>query len=1038
MNPALPRTDLLPAGVPTLLIVLMTVAAAGGWLLIRTVTRQGRVRLPRHVVVTLRMVLAAMAAWCAVQLLGRAVVFGCGWPVWSVAAALGITVEGMAACYGHERRLAGGRLGHLLVVLRALALTLVALLVLQPTLMRTATRRIERCVALLVDDTESMRFADTAWSVGERLALARQLGLLPGMERLLPDLEPLAALPPRLRPWAAAGMDGGNRPPDALRRLLDEGERRARALDGQLHDAPFEQTTNAPLLSLQRHIRNALLPAMAAAQQVRRARQPGQAELLRLQDALDLAAGLAPDARQAADAQTWSSLDAARRDSVDAACATSRVAMACRLLLEKRPDARGSLLEALARRYELKAYRLGRGLQPLPLGPGAPATALATNLLSLPDDAVQQAFRSATDYAAALERVMQEIPSENLAGVLMLTDGRHNGDTAIEPVARRLGAQEVPVSTLLVGSLKAPFDLSLGDVSAPESVYLGDRVRLRTQFTATGAAGRQAHVRLLHGGAAVDETQVTIATDDEQREIRLSHLPGTNGLARYTLEAEILEGERFASNNVWQVDVAISDDRTNVLLVDDYPRWDFRYLRNLFHGRDKSVHLQYFLLHPDRIAGIVPTNALPAASASRPFGESEAGALPVSREAWRQFDVIILGDLDAKVLTPEVVAIVRECVAERGALLVLTAGPRAMPHAFGPGAPLADLLPFHLLPHTGADAYWTPPEKAFRIVPTPAGLKHPVLQLSASPVENESMWQALPPLSWRLPLKSVKPGAEVLAYARVVDETPAVAPPTTIRNAAEQMRAEALFQERQALIVVQNFGRGKVLALTTDQSWRLRYRVGDTRHHRFWGQAIRWGLGERLRDGKPQLRVGTDRVVYAPGEPVRLVARVLDEEFAAVNDARLMATLQKAADGATGATERVSLAYRAGSEGIYEAQLPPRTDVGAYRVTVERRDAARHVPAPAVTGFRVATSRRPLEMARVNATREFVDSLARWSGGSVAGPAEASGLAEAFGEGSRTVREPLEIPLWDRPWLYLLLAGLVVAEWILRKTRGLA
>ena len=170
MNPALPRTDLLPAGVPTLLILLMTAAAVGGWLLIRTVTRQDRSRLPRHVVVTLRMVLASMAAWCTVQLLGRAVVFGCGWPVWSVAAALGIAVEGMAACYGHERRLAGGRLGRLLVVLRALALTLVALLVLQPTLMRTATRRIERCVALLVDDTESMRFADTAWSVGERLA----------------------------------------------------------------------------------------------------------------------------------------------------------------------------------------------------------------------------------------------------------------------------------------------------------------------------------------------------------------------------------------------------------------------------------------------------------------------------------------------------------------------------------------------------------------------------------------------------------------------------------------------------------------------------------------------------------------------------------------------------------------------------------------------------------------------------------------------------------------------------------------------------
>ena len=1037
MNPGLPRSDLLPAGVPTLLILLMTLAAVGGWLLIRGVTRPDRVRLPRHVVVALRMVLAAMAAWCAIQLLGRAVVFGCAWPVWSAAVALGFAVEGMAACYDHERRLAGNRAGRLLIVLRALALTLVAMLILQPTLLRAVTRRIERRVVLLVDDSDSMRFTDTSWSVGERLALARQLGLLKERKRLLPALESLAALPPRLRPWAAAEL-GGTRPPEALLDLLDESERQARALDGQLHDEPFGQTTNAPLLSLQRHVRNALLPLLAEVQQARRARQLGQTPLLRLQDGLDLAAGLAPDAREAADAQEWLSLEPARREASDAACATSRVAIAGRLLLDPRPDARGSLLEALARRYDLKVYRLGRGLQPLPLASDAPAPALATNLLTLPDNAVQQAFRSATDYAAALEHIMQEIPSEQLAGVLMLTDGRHNGDSSLEPVARRLGAQEVPVSTLLIGSTQAPLDLALGDVVAPESVYLGDRVRLRTQFTATGAAGRQARIRLRHDGVTVDETPVTIATDDEQREIRLSHLPGTNGLARYTIEADLLEGERFPSNNVWQVDVAISDDRTHVLLVDDYPRWDFRYLRNLFHGRDKSVHLQYVLLHPDHIAGVNPTNALPAASASRPFGESEAGALPASREAWRQFDAIILGDLDTTVLTPEVVAIIRECVADRGALLVVTAGPRSMPHAFGPEAPLAELLPFHLLPRTGADAYWTPPEPAFRIVPTPAGLNHPILQQSTSPTENESIWQDLPPLSWRLPLKAVKPGAEVLAYARPAGEAPVVAPATTLLNAVDQMRTEALNQEQHALIVVHSFGRGKVLALTTDQSWRLRYRVGDTRHHRFWGQIIRWGLGERLRDGTPQLRVGTDRVVYAPNEPIRLVARVLDETFAAVNDARLMATLQQVTDGATGEIARLSLAYRPDSQGLYEVPLPPRTEVGHYQVTVERLDAARPAPAPVSTRFRVATSRRPLEMARVNATRAFVDGLARWSGGCVVGPAEASRLAEAFGEGSRTVREPLEIPLWDRPWLYLLLANLVIAEWILRKTRGLA
>ena len=64
---------------------------------------------------------------------------------------------------------------------------------------------------------------------------------------------------------------------------------------------------------------------------------------------------------------------------------------------------------------------------------------------------------------------------------------------------------------------------------------------------------------------------------------------------------EAVEGEVFTTNNDWPLEVAVTDDRTNVLLVDSVPRWEFRYLRNLFYGRDKSVHLQYVLLNPDEI-----------------------------------------------------------------------------------------------------------------------------------------------------------------------------------------------------------------------------------------------------------------------------------------------------------------------------------------------------------------------------------------------------------------------------------------------------
>ena len=132
-------------------------------------------------------------------------------------------------------------------------------------------------------------------------------------------------------------------------------------------------------------------------------------------------------------------------------------------------------------------------------------------------------------------------------------------------------------------------------------------------------------------------------------------------------------------------------------------------------------------------------------------------------------------------------------------------------------------------------------------------------------------------------------------------------------------------------------------------------------------------------------------------------------------------------------------AYVPDSQGLYEAFIPPIAEPGAYTVTLldPERYSGEGEGHEVSTMFFVASSRRPIEMANVSASRETVDALARWTGGRVVSPHEAAELADGFGEGSRTVREPVEIALWCRPWLFLILMALVSAEWVLRKMRGL-
>lgn len=710
--------------------------------------------------------------------------------------------------------------------------------------------------------------------------------------------------------------------------------------------------------------------------------------------------------------------------------------------LVKAGDGKGPL-DRLRAKYTVDVFRFGNGLVRCEdLGEERPL------------DAKEQMFRSTTDLTKALEFVLREVPPEEITSVIVFTDGRHNGDAGVESIARRFGSYGISVSSVVVGGTVKPFDLAIASASSPESVFLGDKVRFTVRVSATRANGRRSTLRLYREQGEgdriekvkLDERAFSVEGDDWSREFRFADIPKEQGVYRYHLVVEGVSGEFTDENNSRSLDVAVSDDRTNVLLVDARPRWEYRYLRNLFYGRDKSVHLQDWLVHPDRIAGEEPRE-LPRASAARPFGESEAGGFPETPDAWRLFDVIILGDLGEDVLTPDVVESIRSCVEERGALLVLIGGPEAMPYAIR-NETLRDLIPVVYDPDSAS--HREAPEEAFRLMLTSAGRGHAVMSQSSSSAENEEIWQEISDFRWRLPLKDVKPGAEVLAYAQprqgddagrltAVAESIAASieeDPESALARLEQMRGE---QNRNALITSVTRGKGRVLMLTTDSMWRLRSKSGDEIHHRFWGQVMRWGAGERMRAGNAHVRLGTDLLRYGAGEPVKAYCRVLDGKFNGLDG--LSPRFVVRAPGQTkGRTCYPRL--RPDSNGFYECEIPGCTEPGTYSITLECGEANDLLgdlyPVGLTTSFVVVTTKQPAEEVELTATRDFVERIARTTDGRVWSPSEFVKLDGDFGGGSKKVADRIEYQLWSAPPLFILIVLLLTVEWIFRKRASLA
>ncbi|MGI5868008.1 MAG: hypothetical protein ACOX9C_00995 [Kiritimatiellia bacterium] len=1053
------RTDLLPASLPLFWLAVAAILVTGVWAALHlTFIRQKRGPGFRFLVA---FPVAGMAFWLLLQLAARLVFIASPWPLWGLAMLSAIACEATIFIYHHERMLCSPGLRRTILLLRLVAVAAVCFMLVQPVLQREKQRRIRRRVVVLVDDSQSMHRPDTFWTESEQLDMAQAIGELPAAQRPLR----LAAATnqvfrTRLAYWAerlAAPESAESITQDAA--LDDDAGAAARWADG-LGQAlaalpapdPMPQSLRADhdrLASFQHLLTNQVAPALKTLASVRTSGDPATdnapardvtTDLKAARDALDALQARLPEARLAADILLKASFDEAMRQSISNACATSRIELARRILAGNPEKGVPSLAERLGRRYDLDFYSFASA----PLRIADPAAWLATPGGATTTNVTPAvvAARSETDFTCAIEKLIQEIPSEERAGLLMLTDGRHTGAAGVEAVARALGQTQTPVSTILVGGTRTPFDFAIDSVRSRESVFLGDRVRVNAVLTATGANGVKSQVALLRDGETVATQDIAVEGIDWQEEIRLEDMPDVRGTYRYELKIEPDPREALHENNTWPMDIAVSDNRTHVLIADRRPRWEFRYLRNLFYGRDKSIHLQYVLSEPDTIRDLGPKDPVPPASASREFGDAEASALPVSLEEWRKFDVIILGDLDETVLDEQAVKSIQHCVETRGATLVCIAGPRSMPFAIENPAFQA-MLPIGPHSRTGG-ASPPPPEAAFRVAMTTAGRSHEIMSLSTSQMENEALWKAQPLWRWRLPVEEVKPGAEILAVAApdepAADETftldadAAASPEAAVAAFAELRRQEM----RQALVVAQPYGMGKVLMLLTDQTWRLRYQIGDTHHHRFWGQIMRWAAGEQLRAGNAYARMGTDHITYTPDEPVRIRARLADASFTPLANLKPLAILSNEQNDEVA---RIELTHQAGSSGLYEGTLNQRFDPGSYHVKLDVPGLGgilgEHLPDNLDCVFSVLTARQPKEAAHVTADERVPRALATQSGGKTVSPVEAGVLEAEFGEPSRVVVETLEIPLWCSPWIFAIVLAALTAEWLLRKKGGL-
>jgi len=597
----------------------------------------------------------------------------------------------------------------------------------------------------------------------------------------------------------------------------------------------------------------------------------------------------------------------------------------------------------------------------------------------------------ATQIGSALTDALRRAKGRSLDGVVLITDGNINrGEDPVE-IARALG---VPVHTIGVG-LPRSRDLEVAYVFCEDVVFKNDRIQIETRLRSRGYGNRTAKLmikRIDDRGVEelVKEEQVELgAGEDLARTVEI--LADREGSFTFVAELEAFPDEPNTLNNRRsKANVRVIDSKIRVLMVEDTPRWEHRFIEHILEADRQRMQVVTILRQGD---------------------DKNPRALkhfPSTLADLRRFDCIIIGDVLVEFFTPEELRVLEEWVRVSGGGLILTAGKRSMPANYQ-GTPLETLLPVEVerqpLP-TVQDEIQSTITTGFRLKRTADGSRVAALRFAADDAENDRLWNESSEIFWHMPVKRLKSGAAAWL----------VHPTEKIRD-----------DEPMPVVASQRYGKGQVIFFATDEIWRWRFHPGAKAHRRFWGQLVTGLAMSHLLGGFNRTQLETDKAEYGVGERAEVVARILDEAYKPYSAETV--TVQVQQNGLSG--EQLVLAAREDQPGVFSGEWVPPQE-GRFELRIDGIDEdpgdARFVD--------VVPSR--LESDDSGMREDVLRQIAQVSGGSFTLLPDIASLAERLVAEERegSVRRE-ERTLWNAPGVMILLALFLGLEWIFRKRSDL-
>ncbi len=562
--------------------------------------------------------------------------------------------------------------------------------------------------------------------------------------------------------------------------------------------------------------------------------------------------------------------------------------------------------------------------------------------------------------------------NRNLLAAVVLTDGRNNVGNDEDVFRQRISA---PVFTVGIGKKERTeqerVDLGVRNVLSKKVIQKKTKSPVNFTLSKVNISGREIRVTVTdEENALAGEKMIKLPEGNGEYSFSMEIVPDEKGIHRYKLSVPLIASESITANNSRYFTVNVIDPELNVLYFEGRPRYELKFIRRTLE-ESPNVHL-YSIVRTREDYYYV--------QGSTPEIELEKG-FPKTYEELKQFSVLLLGTGGTSALTKTELANIVRYVEDGKGLILLGSEDLA---SFA-GTELEKLIPLRLARGRTPDS--------FNLELTSEGKRHPIL---AGCEEKFTADPRLAELSGRVLTGTRKFGTTVLAEG---NEAPVIA--------------------------VQNYGKGRVMLITADNTWQWYMRCRKLGHSslyaKFWLQSIQWIAGFESVEKEKHFPIVfyTEKDYYNVAEEIKFELQttedIKDIDVYLKRDDQDMAEVKLEPAGEDG--------------GRYSSSIT-LNEMSDYEIEVSYQGEKRSV--------RVVVGERLKEILETRLNDELLKRIAYSSGGKYFDISARSGLIDAMRAlvvKRREVEE--ELGIWDTPWPFVVFVLLVGTEWFLRRWRQL-